>query len=82
MAKTNLYKTTNTNCASAWILLNTRQIHYMIIVSSSTINEPPRGKTNNVVSEQVRHKPGCTVTDAGWKLEISVLRRRGTVLSV
>ena len=21
--------------------------------------EPPRGKTNNVVSEQVRHKPAC-----------------------
>ena len=28
-------------------------------------NEPPRGKTNNVVSEQVRHKPGCTATEAG-----------------
>ena len=25
--------------------------------------EPPRGKTNNVVSEQVRHKPGCTSTE-------------------
>ena len=33
--------------------------------------EPPRGKTNNLVSEQVRHKSGCTVTEAGWKLEIS-----------
>ena len=30
-----------------------------------TIFEPPRGKTNNVVSEQVRHKPACTVTEAG-----------------
>ena len=29
------------------------------------INEPPRGKTNNVVSDQVRHKPACTVTEAG-----------------
>ena len=28
-------------------------------------NEPPRGKTNNVVSEQVLHKPGCTATEAG-----------------
>ena len=28
-------------------------------------SEPPRGKTNNVVSEQVRHKPACTVTEAG-----------------
>ena len=26
---------------------------------------PPCGKTNNVVSEQVRHKPSCTVTEAG-----------------
>ena len=26
-------------------------------------NEPPRGKTNNVVSGQVRHKPGCTSTE-------------------
>ena len=25
--------------------------------------EPPRGKTNNVVSEKVRHKPGCTSTE-------------------
>ena len=25
--------------------------------------EQPRGKTNNVVSEQVQHKPACTVTD-------------------
>ena len=25
--------------------------------------EPPRGKTNNVVSEQVRQKSGCTVTE-------------------
>ena len=32
--------------------------------------EPPRGKTNNVVSKQVRHKPTCTSTEAGYKLEI------------
>ena len=25
--------------------------------------EPPRRKTNNVVSNQVRHKPACTVTE-------------------
>ena len=25
--------------------------------------EPSRGKTNNVVSEQVRHKPACTGTE-------------------
>ena len=27
--------------------------------------EPPRGKTNNVVSKKVRHKPACTVTEDG-----------------
>ena len=27
------------------------------------INEPSRGKTNNVVSEQIRHKLGCTSTE-------------------
>ena len=26
-------------------------------------NEPPRGKTNTVVSEQVQYKPACTVTE-------------------
>ena len=45
------------------------------------INEPPRGKTNNVVSEQVRHKPACTRIEKSYKLEISDLSRRGIVLS-
>ena len=27
--------------------------------------EPPRGKTNNMVSEQVRHKSACTSTEKG-----------------
>ena len=39
--------------------------HYIRII------EPPHGKTNNVVSEQVRHKPTCTVTEKSKKLEIS-----------
>ena len=26
-------------------------------------NEPPRGKTNNVVSKQVQHNPTCTSTE-------------------
>ena len=50
-------------------------------VAAAEINEPPRGKTNNVVSDQVRHKPTCTVTEKSWKLEISDLSRRGTGLS-
>ena len=29
----------------------------------NAIIEPPRGKANNVVFEQVRHKPTCTVTE-------------------
>ena len=27
------------------------------------LHESPREKTNNVVSEQVRHKPACTITE-------------------
>ena len=34
-------------------------------IKQNKSNEPPRGKINNVVSEQVRHKSGCTVTEAG-----------------
>ena len=44
--------------------------------------EPRRGKANIVVSDQVRHKPACTVTEDGYQLEIPDLRRRGVVLSV
>ena len=34
------------------------------------------------VSDQVRHKPGCTATEDGMRLEISDLGSRGIVLSV
>ena len=34
-----------------------------LIYCTQIIYEPPRGKTNNVVSDQVRHKPACTVTE-------------------
>ena len=33
------------------------------------------------VSDQVRHKPGCTATEYGWRHEISDLESRGIVLS-
>ena len=46
------------------------------------IYEPPSGKTNNVVSDQVRHKPACTVTKDSYKLEILDLECRGILLSV
>ena len=34
------------------------------------------------VSELVRHKPGCAVTEDGERLEILYLGRRGIVLSM
>ena len=45
-------------------------------------NEPMHEKTNNLASDQVRHKPGCTVTVDGSRLEILDLESRGIVLSV
>ena len=46
------------------------------------VNEPVREKTNNLGSDQVRHKPGCTVTEDGYRLEILDLESRGKALSV
>ena len=46
------------------------------------INEPRHEKTNVLVFDQVRHKPGCTVTEDGWRFEILDLGSRGIVLSV
>ena len=37
-------------------------------------------KTNNVVSDQILHKPICTGTEDGWKLEILAVESRGNVL--
>ena len=34
------------------------------------------------VSDQVRHKPGCTFTEDGERLEVSDIGSRGIVLSV
>ena len=47
-----------------------------------SIFEPRREKTNILVSNQVQHKPGCTATEDGWRLEISDLESRGIVLSM
>ena len=44
--------------------------------------EPCHEKTNVLVSDLVRHKPGCTATEDGWRLEISDLESRGIVLSM
>ena len=40
---------------------NCQQIKFIVFICS--VFEPPRGKTNNVVSEQVRLKPACTSTE-------------------
>ena len=45
-------------------------------------NKPRHEKTNVVVCDLVRHKPGCTATEDGYRLEISDLERRGIVLSI
>ena len=45
-------------------------------------DEPVHEKTNNLGSDQVRHKPGCTVTEDGYRLEILDLESRENVLSV
>ena len=34
-----------------------------IVMTQEATNEPFRGRTKNVVSEQVRHKPTCTNTE-------------------
>ena len=44
--------------------------------------EPVREKTNDLGSDQVRHKLPCTVTEDDLRLEILDLESRGIVLSV
>ena len=46
------------------------------------VHEPRHEKTNVLVSDLVRHKPGCTATEAGKRLEISDLQSRGIILSM
>ena len=52
------------------------KVHILIII------EPRHEKTNVLVSDLVRHKPGCIATEDGKRLEISDLERRGIALSV
>ena len=46
-----------------------------------SINETVREKTNNLGSDQVRHKLGYTVTEDNYGLEILDVESRGIVLS-
>ena len=56
----------------------------LILPSTNELNiyEPCHEETISVVLEQVQHKPSCTSTEDGWKLEISDVESRGTVLSL
>ena len=74
-----------------WYIKQAVNIFSVFFLSNHVINseksymhiiEPPRGKTNNMVSEQIRHKPGCTSTEDGQRLESLDLESRGIVLSV
>ena len=46
-------------------------------IHNEETNEPRHEKTNVLVSDLVRHKPGCTATEDGQRLEISDLESRG-----
>ena len=46
------------------------------------INEPRHEKTYVLVSDLVRHKPGCTATEDSKRLEIFDLEGRGFALSM
>ena len=52
-------------------------IDYLYLYMSLVVRKPVFG-----VSDQVRHKPGCTTTEDGWRLEISYLESRWIELSV
>ena len=56
-------------------------MHYICNFNNKAI-ELHHEETNSVVSQQVRHKPVCAVTEDGKKLEILDLERRGIQLSV
>ena len=51
----------------------------MMYYMSCAIRKPVYGVSAHV--HDVGHKPGCSATD-GWRLEISDLGSRGTVLSI
>ena len=57
--------------------METMHEHVIILKMSLVLRKPVFG-----VSDHVWHKPGCTATEDGYKLEISDLGRRGIVLSM
>ena len=55
---------------------------FLCIVHDEETFEPCHEKTNTLVSHMVRHKPGCTATEDGYRLEILNLESRGIALSM
>ena len=63
-----------------WVAVVTNDfVHYL---ANYRPFELPRGKTNNVVSEQVQHKPAYTSTEKSYKLDISDLSKRNCTIRV
>ena len=66
----------------AFVHIDIELVFYVIGSSSISLYEPRSEKTNILVSDQVPRKPGCAVTEEGYRLEISDLESRGIVVSV
>ena len=64
-----------------WLKSMGTRVPHLLISDKIKTNEPQREKTNNVDCDQVWHKPGCTATGDGLRLEILDLGSRGIVLS-
>ena len=59
------------------IMANTSQTKIRIVtLCIRLLFEPVREKTNNMGSDQVRHKPGCTVTEDEYRLELFAVESR------
>ena len=63
---------TETLCSSFRVMRDYRLANLRLVV-----RKPVFG-----VSDQIRHKPGCTATEDGSKPEISHLESRGIVVSM
>ena len=61
------------------VCLESKKVIYFFPLIIQTIYEPRHEKTNVLVSDLVRHKPGCTASEDGKRLEISNLESRGIV---
>ena len=60
-------------------VVNINQVYRTERNHAVTQSEPRHEKTNNVVFEQVQHKPSCTSTEDGYRLEILDIESRGMV---